>query len=114
MIYAAWFLPDPWRGGSPLERWGATATLLLGSALLVQHAAKVCRVRLNNDGLTISSYWRETHITFAAIAEVELRPVKGPPRVSLTFRYPTPLGHHVISYPYACSIDAPENDNRRA
>jgi hypothetical protein len=71
----------------------------------VQHAAKVCRVRLNNDGLTISNYWRETHIPFAAIADVELRPVKGPPRVYLTFRYPTPLGRQIIFIPYAWSID---------
>src|SRR5262245_42055575 len=104
--YAAWFHPDLWRdGGSPWERFVPTAMLLLGSALLMPYAAKVCRVRLNNDGLTISNYWRAMHIPFAAIADVEFRPVKGPPQVNLTFRYPTPLGRQVIFIPYACSID---------
>ena len=104
--YTAWFHPELWRnGGSALERWGATGMLLFGAVVLVPHAAKVCRVSLNEDGLTISNYWRKAHIPFAAIADVEFRPMKGPSRVSLTLRCPTPLGRHVIFLPNARSIE---------
>jgi hypothetical protein len=111
--YTAWFHPERWQNGGSLgERWGTTAMLLVGSAVLVPHAARLCRVRLNEDGLTISNYWRQMHVPFAAIADVEFRPMKGPPRVTLTFRSSTPLGRRVIFIPYADSIDVLVSDLR--
>lgn len=104
--YAAWFHPEKWRvGGSLLERWGTLAMLLFGTVALVRHATDVCRVRLHEDGLTISNYWREAQIPFAAIADVEFRRMKGPPRVSLTFHYRTPLGRRIVFIPDARSIE---------
>jgi len=105
--YAAWFHPEQWRNGvSPWDQWATTAMMVIGTVLLVPHAAKMCSVRLDDDGLTISNYWRQAHVPFAVIADVEFRPMKGPPRVSLTFRCPTPLGRHVVFIPDAPSIEA--------
>jgi hypothetical protein len=88
--YAAWFRPEQWQnGGSPSERWGTLAMLLFGMVFLVPHAARLCRVRLSEDGLAISNWWRDAHIPFAAIADVEFRPLRGPPRIWLTLRLPT-------------------------
>jgi len=44
--------------------------------------------------------------------DVEFRPMKGPPRVTLTFRSATPLGRRVVFIPYARSIDVLVSDLR--
>jgi hypothetical protein len=102
----AWFHPERWRDhGSLSERWGTLAMLLFGAVLLLPQSAKMCQVRLEEGGLVISNYWREVYVPFLAIADVEFRPMKGPPRVTLTFRWRTTLGHKVIFIPSVRSID---------
>ena len=90
------------QGSAPPDaKWLFLAMWLLGTAVLGWLAARLRRVRMDAEGLTVSNYRAEVYVPFAAIARVtQSRWVNARP-VTIEFRHETPLGRRAKFIPAA-------------
>jgi len=86
------------------QTWQFPLIWVVGTAFILGVAARLKRVRIDDDALYISNYLKEISVPFSAIADVtEFGPsflsIRGGRPAIVHFREPTDFGHRIIFIP---------------